>query len=89
VLFFRPSDRLVVAGDLLANINWLTRREGLREPPTAFSVDARQNRQSLRLLLSLQPSMVCFGHGPPLRDLTLLEQLVARVAKREALEGYY
>jgi hypothetical protein len=33
--------------------------------------------------------MVCFGHGPPLRDLTLLEQLVARVAKREALEGYY
>jgi glyoxylase-like metal-dependent hydrolase (beta-lactamase superfamily II) len=74
ILFYRPSDRLVVAGDLLANINWLTRREGLHEPPPVFSVDARQNRQSLRLLLSLKPSLVCFGHGPPLRDLSRLEQ---------------
>jgi glyoxylase-like metal-dependent hydrolase (beta-lactamase superfamily II) len=79
VFYFRESDRLVIAGDVLANIHLLSGRPGLREPPRAFSVDPALNRESIRKLLALRPSVVCFGHGPPLRDIGLLEEFVGRL----------
>jgi glyoxylase-like metal-dependent hydrolase (beta-lactamase superfamily II) len=78
VIFFRESDRVAIAGDLLANINFLTRRPGLREPPTIFSVDPLRNRQSIKKLIALRPSLVCFGHGPPLRQPEMLEEIAAK-----------
>jgi hydroxyacylglutathione hydrolase len=80
VMFFRESDRLVIAGDVLANLNFLTGRAGLREPPSAFSVDAAENRRSIHKLLELKPSLICFGHGPPLGNLEVLQDFVARRA---------
>lgn len=82
VIFFRESDRVALAGDLLANINFRTGREQLREPPWFFSTDPLQNRRAVQLLLSLQPSLVCFGHGPPLRDPGRLERFVAAMKAR-------
>jgi glyoxylase-like metal-dependent hydrolase (beta-lactamase superfamily II) len=79
VFYFRESDRLCVAGDVLANVNVLTGRAGLREPPGVFSADPSLNRRSVRRLLELRPSVVCFGHGPPLRDVGQLERFVARL----------
>jgi len=76
VLFFRPTDRLVIAGDILANINMVTGRPSLREPPRVFSANALQNRRSLMILRDLKPSIVCFGHGPPLRDMDLLNEFI-------------
>ena len=73
--FFRDSDRVAIAGDLLANINFLTWQEGLRQPPWFFSVDPAENRRSVRKLAELNPSLVCFGHGPPLRNPKLLEEI--------------
>jgi glyoxylase-like metal-dependent hydrolase (beta-lactamase superfamily II) len=87
VIYFRESDRVAIAGDVLANIHFITGREGLREPPAAFSADAELNRQSIRKLVSLRPAVVCFGHGPPLRSLERLEEFVAKrlgTTKREA-----
>jgi glyoxylase-like metal-dependent hydrolase (beta-lactamase superfamily II) len=78
IMFFRDADRVVIGGDVVANINFLTRRPGLREPPPYFSFDAGQNRQSIQKLIGLKPSMVCFGHGPPLRNHEELERLAAR-----------
>jgi glyoxylase-like metal-dependent hydrolase (beta-lactamase superfamily II) len=77
VIYFRESDRVAIAGDVLANINFVTWRAGLREPPPFFSVDREQNRRSIRLLWQLRPSLVCFGHGPPLRRPELLEKFVS------------
>ena len=77
VFYFRASDRVAIAGDVLANMHLLSGRVGLREPPSVFSVDPQQNRLTMRKLLALEPYMVCFGHGPPLRDLALLERFVA------------
>jgi glyoxylase-like metal-dependent hydrolase (beta-lactamase superfamily II) len=79
VIFFRESDRVAIAGDVLANIHFLTWREGLVVPPRQFSVDARQNLQSIRLLAQLEPSLVCFGHGPPLVEPESLQRLAARI----------
>jgi glyoxylase-like metal-dependent hydrolase (beta-lactamase superfamily II) len=84
VLFFRESDRVAIAGDVLANINFLTRKPGLREPPFFFSVDRMQNRRSVQTLINLRPNVVCFGHGPPLYDCRLLERLVERWQARTA-----
>jgi hydroxyacylglutathione hydrolase len=81
VVFFRDSDRVVIAGDVLANVNVLTGRPGLREPPRVFSIDPALNRDSARKLLSLRPSVVCFGHGPPLRDPDVLGRFVARLRR--------
>jgi glyoxylase-like metal-dependent hydrolase (beta-lactamase superfamily II) len=78
IMFFRESDRVCIAGDVLANMNFLTGKPELQEPPALFSVDARQNRRSLQTLVALKPSVVCFGHGPPLRNLKLLEEFAAR-----------
>ncbi len=89
VFYFRESDRVAVAGDVLANINFRTGEEGLRLPPNAFCVDAALNRKSVQLLRELRPSLVCFGHGPPLRDPSRLEQFaVALEQSRGPLPVY-
>lgn len=80
VLFFRDRDRVAIAGDLLANINFLTRKVALQEPPRVFTADPEQNRHSIQLLIDLKPNLVCFGHGPPLRQPELLRDLARRLA---------
>jgi hydroxyacylglutathione hydrolase len=78
VIYFRHSDRLAIVGDLLHNMNGLTGAPGLHETPRIFSVDPEQNRASLRILLQLRPALVCFGHGPPLHRVDLLERFIER-----------
>jgi hydroxyacylglutathione hydrolase len=75
--FWRESDRVLVAGDVFFNINPLTGRPGLRLPPDAFTPDPAQNLESARRLAALEPEVVCFGHGPPLRDPERLQQFIA------------
>ena len=77
VIFFRESDRVAIVGDVLANMNVLTGRPGLHEMPGPYVVDVEQSRDSVRKLLDLQPALICFGHGAPLRDLTKLERFVS------------
>jgi glyoxylase-like metal-dependent hydrolase (beta-lactamase superfamily II) len=78
VSYFRESDRLAIAGDVLANIHFVTGAVGLRVPPDRFCVDPEQNRRSIRILADLRPAIVCFGHGPPLYDADVLQRFVER-----------
>ena len=82
IIFFRERDGVVLAGDLLANINFLTRKVALQEPPGFFTADREQNRRSIQLLIDLRPKLVCFGHGPPLRNPELLDEFAGRLARR-------
>ena len=70
VAYWREADRTLILGDVLTNMKIPTMIPGLHEPPRIFTVDRTQNRQSARRLLDLgiEPALVCFGHGPPLRD---------------------
>jgi hydroxyacylglutathione hydrolase len=79
VSFWRESDRVLIAGDVLFNINPLTGRPGLHEPPELFTPDPARNRESARRLAALEPALACFGHGPPLRDPGGLADFVARL----------
>jgi hydroxyacylglutathione hydrolase len=68
ISFWREADGVLVLGDVVAHINLLNRWIMLREPERIFSLDPAQNRRSARRLAALQPKLVCFGHGPPLRQ---------------------
>jgi glyoxylase-like metal-dependent hydrolase (beta-lactamase superfamily II) len=68
VVFWRDSDRVLIIGDVLTNMDQLTTIPGLHEPKTYLTPDPDENRRSARRLAALEPKLVLFGHGPPLRD---------------------
>ena len=68
VAYWRESDRTLIAGDVLNNMNIMTGITGLHEPRVEFTTDPALNRESARRLGALEPALVVFGHGPPLRD---------------------
>ncbi len=76
VAYWRERDRVLVIGDVLTNIDIRTGRVGLHEPLPAFTPDPARNRDSARRLAALDPALVCFGHGPPLRDTRALRAFV-------------
>jgi glyoxylase-like metal-dependent hydrolase (beta-lactamase superfamily II) len=74
VIYFRESDRVAIAGDVVNNMNLYTTIPGLHEPPAMFSSDPAENRRSIRKLAALRPSLVLVGHGPPLGDIDALDR---------------
>lgn len=76
IALWREWDGTLIMGDVLWNLNPLTRQVGLREPPVFTSIDPALNRASARRLATLEPKLVLFGHGPPLRDPQVLTSFV-------------
>ena len=68
IALWRESDRVLIAGDVFFNLSMVTFRYGLREPIKAATVDPARNRESMNRLADLEPSIACFGHGPPVTD---------------------
>ena len=79
--YWREEDRALVLGDVLFHQNPLTFRRGLQEPFRMATFDPVVNRQSGRKLADLKPSVICFGHGPPLRDTQLFISYVNSLPK--------
>jgi glyoxylase-like metal-dependent hydrolase (beta-lactamase superfamily II) len=77
VAFWRESDRVLVLGDVLNNMDVMTGLPGLREPKWFFTPDPERNRESIRKLAALEPALACFGHGAPLRDPAALAEFAA------------
>lgn len=72
--FFREKDGVLIVGDVLTNMNLLTTKVGLHEPPNLFTADKETNRKSILKLASLKPKILCFGHGPVLFNNGELEK---------------
>jgi hydroxyacylglutathione hydrolase len=79
VAYWRESDRVLILGDVLNNMNVRTGIPGLHEPPDVFTPDPVRNRASARRLAELRPRLTCFGHGAPLRDPGKLADFAARM----------
>jgi glyoxylase-like metal-dependent hydrolase (beta-lactamase superfamily II) len=79
IAFWRESDRVLVLGDVLTNMNLFTTAVGLHQPPRYLTFDPVVNRRSARRLAELEPSLACFGHGPPLRDPRRFVEFAARL----------
>jgi glyoxylase-like metal-dependent hydrolase (beta-lactamase superfamily II) len=80
VSYWRESDGVLVCGDVMWGQNPFLLSGSIREPYPIASPDARRNRESARRLAALEPALVCFGHGKPLRDTARFQDAVARLA---------
>jgi hydroxyacylglutathione hydrolase len=80
VAYWRESDRALVCGDVMFGYNPFLLRGPMREPFHSFSPDWRRNQESARRLAALEPELVCFGHGKPLRDPAAFSAAVAKLA---------
>jgi glyoxylase-like metal-dependent hydrolase (beta-lactamase superfamily II) len=60
ICLFLPQERLVIAGDVLAN------RFRLSLPSKAYTVDMGEEIQSIQGVAGLDFDAICFGHGPPI-----------------------
>jgi glyoxylase-like metal-dependent hydrolase (beta-lactamase superfamily II) len=81
VAYWREQDRTLVCGDVFTNMDTITGLPGLHEPKSFFTPDPERNRESMRRLAALEPELVCFGHGAPLRDPAKLRRFTDRVAR--------
>ena len=68
IALWRERDRTLICGDVFLNLGFYTTLPGLNEPPGLFTVDVARNRDAARRLAELEPQLVLFGHGEPLRD---------------------
>jgi glyoxylase-like metal-dependent hydrolase (beta-lactamase superfamily II) len=77
VSFFRPSDRVLLAGDAFATMNmdsWsglVTGAQVLARGGAPFNTDWDATRNSVKELSRLRPNVVGAGHGIPMRDTEL------------------
>jgi glyoxylase-like metal-dependent hydrolase (beta-lactamase superfamily II) len=85
IAFFRERDRVAIVGDLMNGMSLLTMRPGLYEPPRIFSTDLAENYRSILRLATMEPHLICFGHGPPLQNTGQLQAFVERLRKKYGL----
>ncbi len=79
ISLWRERDRVLIVGDVLGNMHFITGMPGLHLPPDVFTPNPARNRESARRLAELRPALACFGHGAPLRDPGKLSDFVARL----------
>jgi glyoxylase-like metal-dependent hydrolase (beta-lactamase superfamily II) len=79
VSYWRESDRVLFLGDVLNNMDPITGIPGLRLPKDFFTPDPATNRVSAKRLGELEPRLVLFGHGKPLRDTRKFVEFCARL----------
>jgi glyoxylase-like metal-dependent hydrolase (beta-lactamase superfamily II) len=78
--YWRAEDGTLICGDVFFNMSLATTAVGLHMPPGFFTPDPAQNRASARRLAALEPKLVLFGHGPPLRDPAALSAFAATLS---------
>lgn len=81
VSYWRESDRTLICGDVMWGMNPFLMSGDIREPFTSFSPDPALNRESARRIAALEPALVCFGHGRPVRDPARLAAAVAKLPR--------
>lgn len=82
VSLWRESDRTLLAGEVLNNFYNLVPfgRFAPREPARFSTADRRANRAAAARLAVLEPALVCFCHGPPMRDTERFARFAAQLA---------
>ena len=79
VSYWRESDRTLLCGDVMWGWQPFLLRGAIREPAGIVTPDPARNRESARRIAALEPALVCFGHGPPLRDMAKFQAFVGRL----------
>jgi hydroxyacylglutathione hydrolase len=66
--FWRESDRVLICGDVMANLGLRPGQPQIVLAPSVLSWDPERNKASARRLIELRPQLVCFGHGLAVTD---------------------
>jgi len=69
--FWQPERRILITGDVIFNMFRLTL------PLPFVTVDMEQDKRSAGRLIALNPDLICFGHGKPLRGADATQKLAA------------
>ena len=77
VIYFRERDGLAIVGDVMNGMNLVTALPGLNRPPDWVNEEPRKVNDAIRKVAELRPRIVCFGHGPVLRDPDRLQRFAA------------
>jgi glyoxylase-like metal-dependent hydrolase (beta-lactamase superfamily II) len=77
VIYFRDSDRVAICGDVVRNLNYVTLRPAIMQPPDEMTYDPAENRRSIRKLAALEPSLILPGHGPAITNMDAFGRFVA------------
>jgi glyoxylase-like metal-dependent hydrolase (beta-lactamase superfamily II) len=64
ISFWHPQKRFMIAGDTIFHVF------GLRPSPGFITVDQEENKRSIRKIVDMEPSVICFGHGDPIKENT-------------------
>lgn len=81
ISLFREEDRVLIAGDAFTTVKQesalavLMQEKEINGPPSYFTIDWHQARQSVKVLEALKPSYVITGHGKPMCGEELSNQL--------------
>ncbi len=79
VSYWRETDKVLIIGDVLTNMNVLTTQAGLHEPLGIFTLNPSQNREHIKRLAKLEPRVTLFGHGKPLKDPEAMLRFAAKL----------
>lgn len=72
VAFFRPSDRVLIAGDAVATVNlnslwdFMLQKQKVAGPPSISTWNWRAAQASVAALAQLEPRVLAGGHGVPM-----------------------
>jgi glyoxylase-like metal-dependent hydrolase (beta-lactamase superfamily II) len=83
VCLWRPTDRVLLAGDALATLDadsflgMLSRMQKISRPATPVTPDWGAAERSVREMASLRPRVLAPGHGEPVEGPTVAEELAA------------
>jgi glyoxylase-like metal-dependent hydrolase (beta-lactamase superfamily II) len=87
IALWRAEDGVLIAGDVVVNMNLLTTAVGLHQPPAMFTSNIKQNQASIIKLAKLHPKVICLGHGPPLTHTKELHDLAQSLPEHPHLKN--
>ena len=79
ICFWRERDGVLIAGDVLRNINFFTTMPELNAPPTVFTTSVKTNKKSIKKIAALKPQVICFGHGPAIRGAERIQEFASKL----------
>ena len=82
VSLFRGSDRVLIAGDAVSTTRQesayaLTQQKELTGPPARLTIDWDKAEAAVRALAALKPAILAAGHGEPMTQASLADDLAA------------
>jgi glyoxylase-like metal-dependent hydrolase (beta-lactamase superfamily II) len=72
VAYFRPSDRVLIAGDALLTVNtnspwdWVRQKQNVAGPPYISTWNWQAAKKAVAVLARLEPLVLAAGHGVPM-----------------------